>query len=305
MTLDLKQLHYAVTAARHGSFRRAAKALNIEESSLSRHIRQLEHSVGATLFIRSRAGVQPTFAGERFLRSASHIIEQSDQMTAAARAIGQGKAGELAVGFFTSITAGNLRAVLFAFEERFADVAIHGIEEDRSNLMAALDAGVIDIVIVSGATPHVGTRHQAFWSERMLVVLPAGHRLASQEPIYWSDLRGETFLGSRYTGAEVQDMVTAHLVQPGHRPSMVHHDMTRESVFSAISAGRGITLACEASLGLKVADVVLRELHDLGGPVTLGFSGYWRADNHSPVLRRFLDFVRARYSLTAPRGEIE
>ncbi len=121
--------------------------------------------------------------------------------------------------------------------------------------------------------------------------------LAGREQIYWSDLRDETFLGSRYTGSDVENLVLANLVQPDHPPRMIRRGVTRESILGAVSAGRGVTLVCEATLGTQVVDVVLRELHDAKGPVTLGFSGYWRADNSNPALRRLIAFIRARYSL--------
>lgn len=44
--VDLVHLRYAVAAVDHGSFRRAAKTLLVRQSTLSRSIRQLEHSVG-------------------------------------------------------------------------------------------------------------------------------------------------------------------------------------------------------------------------------------------------------------------
>ncbi len=68
MSFNMKQLRYALAAASPGSFQRAARSLVIEKSSLSRQVRNLEDSLGAPLFYRSRAGVRPTLAGQRFLR---------------------------------------------------------------------------------------------------------------------------------------------------------------------------------------------------------------------------------------------
>jgi len=48
--VDLQHLRYAVAAADHGSFRRAAEVLLLQQSTLSRCICQLEHSLGMTVF---------------------------------------------------------------------------------------------------------------------------------------------------------------------------------------------------------------------------------------------------------------
>ena len=68
--IRLRQLRCFLAATDHGSFRKAATALTINESSVSRQIRNLEDELGASLFLRHSAGVRLTVAGQEFLRSA-------------------------------------------------------------------------------------------------------------------------------------------------------------------------------------------------------------------------------------------
>jgi hypothetical protein len=56
-TVALQQLRYAVISAEYGSFRRAAEAVLMRQSTLSRCTRQLEESIGVTVFERD-AGSQ-------------------------------------------------------------------------------------------------------------------------------------------------------------------------------------------------------------------------------------------------------
>ena len=60
MPFSIRQLRYAIAAADHGSFYRAARALDIEQSTLSRNILKLERAVGMAIFERSRSGVTMT-----------------------------------------------------------------------------------------------------------------------------------------------------------------------------------------------------------------------------------------------------
>lgn len=69
--LDLRVFRYALASAEHGSFRRAAAALNVQQSTVSRGVRSLEHRVGVALFERGHAGIRPTVAGDRFLQEAT------------------------------------------------------------------------------------------------------------------------------------------------------------------------------------------------------------------------------------------
>jgi DNA-binding transcriptional LysR family regulator len=100
--VDLVHLRYAIAAADHGSFRRAAEALRLRQSTLSRCIRQLEERIEMIMFERSSGGIRATQAGRDFLRMARSILEQMDTLVTGAYNVGRGEAGRLAIGFYTS-----------------------------------------------------------------------------------------------------------------------------------------------------------------------------------------------------------
>src|SRR5690606_25316758 len=105
-----------------------------------------------------------------------------------------GHAGKLAVGFYTSFSAGNLRATLSEFGGRHPEVKLRGFERDRDMLLAGIESGLLDIAIMIGEAPHPGLMSRSFWSERILVAMPEAHALATRERIHWTDLTGERFL---------------------------------------------------------------------------------------------------------------
>jgi len=96
--VDLQHLRYAVAAADHGSFRRAAEALLLRQSTLSRCIRRLEECLKITVFERSSGGVRATQAGRDFLRMARSILEPMDTLVIGAHGVGRGEAARLTVG---------------------------------------------------------------------------------------------------------------------------------------------------------------------------------------------------------------
>src|SRR5579863_10321224 len=169
--VDLVHLRYAVAAADHGSFRRAAEALLLRQSTLSRCIRQLEERINMIVFERSSGGVRATSAGREFLRTARSILEQMDMLLTGAHNAGCGEAGQITIGL---------------------------VERSVTRLTTSFRNGAIDIVIVTGETPLLDSKVVPLWSERIVVALPAGHRLTANETIYWTDLRSETILLSHY-----------------------------------------------------------------------------------------------------------
>ena len=78
--MNLLHMKYAVTVAETGSINRAAEKLFVGQPNLSRAIKELEGSLGVTLFERSARGMVPTPQGGVFLRYAKAILQQVDEV---------------------------------------------------------------------------------------------------------------------------------------------------------------------------------------------------------------------------------
>ncbi|MEM0908985.1 MAG: LysR family transcriptional regulator [Pseudomonadota bacterium] len=75
MTIDWNDLKLAAAVAREGSLSKAARVLGIDQSTVGRRLTALEAGAGATLFVRTRAGVALTEAGQ-------HIVDLATEMEA-------------------------------------------------------------------------------------------------------------------------------------------------------------------------------------------------------------------------------
>jgi DNA-binding transcriptional LysR family regulator len=78
VSVELRELRWAIVASQRRSLRRAAEALNIRQSTLSRCLRDLEYKLGAALFERTNGGTRPTTEGLEFLESARRIVEETE-----------------------------------------------------------------------------------------------------------------------------------------------------------------------------------------------------------------------------------
>lgn len=154
--IELRQLRYLIAAAEAGSFSRAARILNIKQATLSRHVLDVEKRLGIALFDRKTRGATLTPNGKTYLRTAQRIVQEFAELNAWVRATRNGDTGRLAIGFYTSFSAGNLRATLSEFDERYPEVKMHGFERDRDMLLAGIENGLIDIAIMIGEAPYRG-----------------------------------------------------------------------------------------------------------------------------------------------------
>lgn len=296
--LNLRELRYAIAAGDHGSFSRAAQALEVDQTNLARGIAKLERVLGVKLFTRSRIGVKPTIAGSVLLKEAREILQRTEALVTAMRETGQGRAGGLTLGHNSPISAGNLHATLSAWGDTNPHVEMDRIEAPREMLIAGIVRGDVDIAVLSGQVSYGGVHHASLWSENVLVAISDTHRLQERETIDWADLREEAFvLTSGEPGPDIRDMVLGRLSALGSPTHIRMLDTSRESMLGMIGRGPEITVLSAAGAGAIYPGVVYREIHDRDGPTLVGYAAYWRSGNENPALRHFLSFVRRRYSL--------
>jgi DNA-binding transcriptional LysR family regulator len=292
--IELRQLRYLVAAADHGSFRRAAEFLNIQQSTLSRSICQLEHATSMAIFDRSTSGIVASEMGAKVIKMARAVLEQIE--TISSSNYSSNTTGKLCIGFCTSLSTGSLRAAILDFRSRLPQCRLKTLERSRSRLATALHNGTLDVIISTGQLPSMKCKSQALWSERILIAMPENHRLANREIIYWTDLRGETVLMSRYDPYwEFENLVNSKLLALEDRPTIEHHDVSRSILKSLISMKFGLGLMLESDIGVKVPSIVYRELQDGSGAARVGFSAFWDASNENPALASFIDLLKERY----------
>ena len=290
----LNQLRYFVAAVDYGSFRKAAAALAIQESSISRRIRDLEDELGASLFMRHAGGVRLTVAGQEFLRNARHALRQIDIGVTKVAAVGRAEQGHITVGIFSSLASGFLFDLLRDFGERHPKVQVDIIDGNPPEHVAAVRKLCLDVAFITGTAAWAGCEAEHMWCEKVFVVLPDDHSLADKPELEWADLASERFIVSDVApGQEIHDYLVAHLAGLGRHLDIQSQQVGRDNILSLVALGRGLTLTSEATTVAQFPGITYRELAD----EVLPFSMVWSAQNDNPACRRLLSLAR---SMTGP-----
>jgi DNA-binding transcriptional LysR family regulator len=101
--LDVRQLRYFIAVAEELHFSKAADRLHVAQSAVSAQIQQLEASLGATLFHRSkRSSITLTDAGLLFLTEARNALRQVEIAESVGRLAGRGMLGHIEIGYVAS-----------------------------------------------------------------------------------------------------------------------------------------------------------------------------------------------------------
>lgn len=296
--IELRHLTFFVAAAEHRSFRRAAAALDVRQSVLSRRIRALEDELGVSLFERDTLGARLTLAGERLQARTRFLLEELDDLVWSAREAGRGMTGHLRVGVLCSLGPGFLRDLVRSYSERHPDVEVGVFEDGPRAHIARIRDRQLDVAMLTGSRSDTNLDTTVLWREKVFVALPDGHRLANSGAIEWTALAEERFIVRReQPGPEIHDYVVRHLNSAGQAPTVIRHSVGHDGLMSLVGLGFGVSLTCESVVGIAYPGVVFRPL--AGPDDMVPFSAVWSPDNDNPAFRRFLSLAKTMASSSA------
>src|SRR5690606_38341215 len=148
--MEIRQLRYVIVAAECGSFRRAAAALCVRQSSVSRAVQSLEDELGVSLFERRRGGVHLTAAGRRLLHEVRPALDQLEMARETAATAGRAETGVVSIGILTSLADGFLRELVRKYAVRHPKVMIDIRDGGRDDHITAIRRRRLDIAFVTG-----------------------------------------------------------------------------------------------------------------------------------------------------------
>jgi DNA-binding transcriptional LysR family regulator len=95
--IELRHIRYFLAVAEELHFARAAERLHIEQSPLSRAIRDLEYSLDLQLFERTTRSTRLTWAGQVFLSETRRVLTTLEQAISTTKAAATGYRGTLRI----------------------------------------------------------------------------------------------------------------------------------------------------------------------------------------------------------------
>ncbi|ASV84914.1 lysR substrate binding domain protein [Ochrobactrum quorumnocens] len=289
MKFEFRHLRYFLAAAEQRSFRRAARALSVEPSTVSRRIRDLEDEIGAALFIRGHGGVSLTGAGERFIGRVRKALNHLARAAADVDVVGRGQEGVVRIGLMSSMASGFIANLVDTYGESHVGVQIDYAEGDAADHITAVRQHRLDVAFLTGGPVAEGCDLAHLWNERIYVAMSEKHELAEIEEVSWSDLQDRSFVVSKaQAGPEIQDYLVKHLSRPGHIPNVQLHAVYRDTLMQIVAQGQSLTLTSEATIATKFPGVTYRPL---AGEI-LPFCAVWSPRNDNPAFRRLLSLAK-------------
>lgn len=287
-TLDLRLFRYALASAEHGSFRRAAVALNVQHASISRGVRNLEYRLKAQLFERDHAGIRPTPAGEWFLKEAALGFDHLERAMRRVGALQRGEHGELIVGVSVPFTV--LTDLVERFRKDYGGVSVEIVESTSAASWALVQQRRVDVAFVAGTRDHGLAHSLHLRDERMVAALPRTHPLAGQSSVSLQDLRLERFiLCAGGLGPDIEQYLVQRMARWGVEPRVQLHSVGQCNLINMVATGFGVTITIGALPQAASGGVVAVPL---AGRNILPLCAVWMESNPNPALKALLNIVQ-------------
>ena len=186
----LRQLEYMAAVAQHGTFGGAADAVHVSQPAMSAQIAELEQRLGVALFERDRHGARLTAEGEAVLIAARQVLDDVDRLLEVAAERSDDLIGPLRIGVIPTMAPYLLPTVVRETTRRYPQAELHLAERRTSDLVAAIEAGDLDVGLLATPVPEIGPSLAVteLARDRFVLALPEGHPYAGRSRLPQSAL---------------------------------------------------------------------------------------------------------------------
>lgn len=273
------------TAARLGSFTRAAEELNLSQGAISRQISALEDWVGGALFDRTRRRIRLSRIGQGLRDSVPPMLDELETALDRARR-GAGPRETVAIASYPTFSARWLLPRVLAFMETAPEIHVE-IENIQANAHA--DLNVFDMAVLQGDPPWEGLHATPLFREDLVVAAaPALATDLLSGAVSWRDASLLTVSTRRWSFRIWSDTLDDPPETPRVGRDFERFDMMIEAAIAGHGVGVFPTILVERELRLgllKPADPRIPRTR----------SGYYLVSTRAPeantTIRRLWDWL--------------
>jgi DNA-binding transcriptional LysR family regulator len=295
--LEFRQLHYFVSVAEELHFGRAATRLFISQPALSQAIAGLERALDVKLFVRTRQNVELTDAGAELLRRARGLLADRQETVSSVRRVDRGEAGVLRIGV-ALLAEREVGPAFAALVEEYPELLLDRSAAVSERLLTFLRGRDLHAAIVH-AVPVLRRLDDVEWEVlrqgNLAALVNEDSHLAKQESASLSEFSDETFLvpPRELAPSAVEGLKTMCSTYAGFEPEL--RELSAPTLplgtdWRPVVDGEAVALMPEetAEAAAPKRTAVVR----IESPPAYVLAIAWLRENDSPLLHRFLTFIK-------------
>lgn len=263
--MNTGRIYEFIVLSRLLSYSKAADALYISQSVLTKHIQELEKELGCQLLTRTTHGVALTEAGRVLAKDAPELINKCDSALRRLRSRNAWSQGSVRIGIALEFSYSNhIRSFLKSFSSRYPDIELkYDVFAGSTPSNVASECDILFTPCIYHDIPEnihrlLVRRHGAH------IILPPQHPLISTSAIYLHQLTGQTIIvphAQELFGPYAQNWMLAEKATKG-QISTIRVDNLPTALF-LVSMGKGICIAPRYAKNLMPPDTFDITISDL------------------------------------------
>lgn len=194
MKIDTLGIQAFMAIAEEGSFQKAANALHITQTALTRRLQNLEASLGVKLVERTTRSVALTKIGNDFLPQGRRLLTELQTTLVEIRESGKAQRGDISIACVPTAGVQYLPRVIKEYSARYPN--------NRIKILDHLSPGVTEAVLRREAEfgiRQAGSRHPeltsiALLQDRYVLICRDDHPLADRKRLSWKQLESHPLI---------------------------------------------------------------------------------------------------------------
>ncbi|MDI9887805.1 LysR family transcriptional regulator [Streptomyces sp. HNM0645] len=235
------RLAYFAGVARHEHVTRAAQELGVPQSTLSRAMVRLEQDLGVTLFTRKGRTVSLTPAGRDFLVSVERALGEVERAAESVRADADPSGGKVAFGFLHTMGSETVPELIRAFRVDHPRIRFTLVQNYGEAMIERLRSGELDLCLTSPVPDAPDLVARRLDDQRLRLVVPDDHRLATRKRVRLAEAADETFV-TLEPGYGLRRITDALCAEAGFSPRVAFEGEEAETLRGLVAAGLGVAL---------------------------------------------------------------
>ncbi len=294
--MDFRDLSYVLAIAKYQNMTKAAEALYITQPTLTKFLQSLEKQMGQKLFRKLGHRFVLTYAGERYVKKATEILNLKKELDQEMNDIIKNNFGSLKISFPTMRGTYMLPCTLPIFHQRYPHVRLDVIEDHSSQLEELLLQGETDLAFFNLPIKSTDIDYEIIKREELLVIMAFDHPLAQnaqENHPRWIDLqqlKEEPFI-MQIPGQRTRETVDQLFKKAGFAPTIRLETSNIPAAVQLAAKGYGCFFVTDTHLRHLSPRVTSFSIGQSG--VTVDFVAAYRKNSYLPYhAREYISIVK-------------
>jgi len=194
MKIDTLGIQGFIAIAEHGSFQKAADALYITQTALTRRLQNLEELLGVKLVERTTRSVALTQLGGECLPQCRRLLSDLGAVLAEIQESGKAERGDVSIACVPTVGVQYLPRIICEYAARHPGNRIRILDHASSDVAAAVMRREAEFGINIGGPHHPDLHSVALLDDRFVMICRRDHPLARKQRVSWKQLEPHSLI---------------------------------------------------------------------------------------------------------------